>query len=735
MKRGLFIFLIFLLLVSIASANEYSKYESMTVTQTIENDINIIPLKIPVNMEYFDSILYLVPQDTYRQQVISSSFDPSPFKVEEDKLTFRTEKYSQNYIGFNMQSRIETSGARIPITKKTSFPLTNIPNDIAKYIEFTDSIDTNKDIQQTASNLATGIDDLFELEFVLATWVEQNIQYNLSSLTADANEPSSWVMRERRGVCDEITNLFISLNRALGVPARFVSGVAYTDSDLFDYPWGNHGWAEVYFPEVGWVPYDITYKQLGYVDASHVSLRKDIDGSSHSIKYSHKGQQDTYDVNTGKLEFSTEVIKTGKIKPRVTKTKLYAEEEAMGFGSYNVIYLEVENTANHYIVEFIQMANTLEIEQQEPLFKFIYLEPYEIKTIPFLIKSKEDLDPYMIYTYPFTAYVESEPVTTKVTVLDRGEVYGKNYMSQFLIDEKERVPVEVYCSSPGQVMVNETIEITCSPFMDASLPLRVCLDVNCKKIETIEDNATFTYAAEKLGVRTIKLTQTKKGTSADIFVTFKSIDNAKLSIENISIDDKIGFNDQKSLTISVSKDSFAPAKDATVRVKHNLFVQEWNFPVFDENKQFEFSLTGSNLDFDENEIKVEIEYTDSLGNRQVIEEIETTKLVNLTPVQKAMVATNIVNAKVTTFIAKVFGLDENDSAMEVATIISVLSLVIAIIVLIKIIISTIKKIALRLSTKEPKYPDYENHNFSKEIEKKKKANKASGTKKELKYQP
>ncbi|MBN1175414.1 transglutaminase domain-containing protein [Candidatus Woesearchaeota archaeon] len=735
MKRGLFIFIIFLLLISLASANEYTQYESMTLKQTIENDINIIPLKIPVVMEYFDSTLYLVPQNTYRQEVISSAFKPTPYKIEDDKITFREEGYSKNYIGFNIESVIQTQGTRTPITKKIPFPITDIPNDVAKYTEFTESIDSNNDIRQQASNLANGIDDLFELEFFLATWVEDNIQYNLSSVTADANEPSSWVMKERRGVCDEITNLFISFNRELGVPARFVSGVAYTDSDLFDYPWGNHGWAEVYFPDVGWVPFDITYRQLGYVDASHISLRKDVDGSSNSIKYSHKGQQDTYDVNTGSLEFATDVIKTGPFKDKATKTRLYAEEEAIGFGSYDVIYLEIKNTANHYIVEFVQMANTLEIEQEGPLTQFIFLEPYEVKTIPFLIKSSSNLDPYMIYTYPFTAYVEGGPATTKVTVLDRGEIYGKNYMSQFLISEDQKIPVEVYCSSPGQVMINDTIEITCSPFLDAQLPLRVCLDVNCKKIENLNDEVTFTYSAEKIGVRTLTLTQTKKGTSADIYVTFKAIDNAKLSIGNVSIDDTIGFKDQKALTIQVNKESFASAKDAIVRVKHPLFIQEWNFPVFDENKQFEFTLAGSNLGFNENDIVIEIEYTDSYGERQVIEAVETTKLVNLTPVQKAMVATNVVNAKVTKFIARVLGLDENDSTMEVATIISVVSLVIMIIIILKIIISTIKKIALRLSTKEPKYPDYENHDFSKEIEKKKKANKASGTKKELKYQP
>ena len=58
--------------------------------------------------------------------------------------------------------------------------------------------------------------------------------------------------------------------RAVGVPAKFVSGVAYTDSPLFTERWGGHGWAEVYFPEIGWVAFDPTFGEFGWIDVGHI---------------------------------------------------------------------------------------------------------------------------------------------------------------------------------------------------------------------------------------------------------------------------------------------------------------------------------------------------------------------------------------------------------------------------------------------------------------------------------
>lgn len=706
MKRGLFIIILILILLfslSLVTANKYTDLETMTIKQTISNDISIIPLKIPLNLDYFESTLLLVPLSSNHQEVSFISYDPQPKEVKETQVLFRVDEYSDNDIGFSLDSRVITNGDRFPVTSKVSFPLKDIPDEVSQYTEFTSSIDSNSKISRTANSLANGVDDLYELEFLLATWVEENIHYNLSSLTADANKPSSWVIQEGKGVCDEITNLFISLNRALGIPARFVSGVAYTDSDLFDYPWGNHGWAEVYFPGHGWVPFDISYKQLGYIDASHVELRKDVDGTSNSVKYTHRGDQSTYSINTGSLDFDSIVVKEGSVKDKLLSAKFYAQEDVIGFGSYDILFLEIKNNAPYYLVDFIQVAKTIDIKQEGPLNRFVYLKPYETKTIPFLIQSNANLDPYLIYTYPFTAFVEGESYKAEVSILSKGEVFSETYVKQFLVDEDEKALIEVSCISDAEVMVNSSFKITCFPSSDASLPLTVCLDSSCKKISSLKDEIHFDYSSSKLGVQTIVLSQKSNGKSSDIFSTFKVIDNAKLSFDEISLDDTINFDEEKSLKISIKKDSFAKASNVTVKIKHSLFLQEWNFPVFDENKQFELLIRGNNLGFSKNDIDVIVEYYDSFGVKQTIKETKVIELVDLKFMDKVIIMSNVINSKIINLMSDIFNIEDNSPNLKAISAISLISILISAFVVLKIVLLIIKAV-LSPFKREPKVP-------------------------------
>lgn len=74
--------------------------------------------------------------------------------------------------------------------------------------------------------------------------------------------PVTRVLAERRGVCQDLAHVMISGLRALGIPARYVSGYLLTDP-----PAGqprlvgadaSHAWVSVHCPEAGWVDLDPT---------------------------------------------------------------------------------------------------------------------------------------------------------------------------------------------------------------------------------------------------------------------------------------------------------------------------------------------------------------------------------------------------------------------------------------------------------------------------------------------
>jgi transglutaminase-like putative cysteine protease len=60
----------------------------------------------------------------------------------------------------------------------------------------------------------------------------------------------------KRGVCQDVTHVFIAAARSLGIPARYVGG-HFHRPDATDQEAG-HAWAEAYVENLGWVAFDAT---------------------------------------------------------------------------------------------------------------------------------------------------------------------------------------------------------------------------------------------------------------------------------------------------------------------------------------------------------------------------------------------------------------------------------------------------------------------------------------------
>lgn len=78
----------------------------------------------------------------------------------------------------------------------------------------------------------------------------------------------------RRGVCQDFTNLFICLARLLGVPSRYVCGYIYTGPKHDNQRQGeaSHAWVQVYLPQVGWKGFDPTNGILTQTDHVRVAV-------------------------------------------------------------------------------------------------------------------------------------------------------------------------------------------------------------------------------------------------------------------------------------------------------------------------------------------------------------------------------------------------------------------------------------------------------------------------------
>jgi hypothetical protein len=123
-------------------------------------------------------------------------------------------------------------------------------------------------IRDLARKIASGEQDRDKVISRLLSWIDANIAKEaVDSFTAID------VLRERRAECQGHAYLLAALSRALGIPARVVNGLAYSEAHGgFLY----HTWNELWVEGRGWQPVDATFSQA-HADATHVKL---VEGES-----------------------------------------------------------------------------------------------------------------------------------------------------------------------------------------------------------------------------------------------------------------------------------------------------------------------------------------------------------------------------------------------------------------------------------------------------------------------
>jgi transglutaminase-like putative cysteine protease len=67
--------------------------------------------------------------------------------------------------------------------------------------------------------------------------------------------PAAEAFALKRGVCQDLTHIFIAAARGLGIPARYVGGYFLRGDGVVQQDAG-HAWAEAFVPGLGWVAFD-----------------------------------------------------------------------------------------------------------------------------------------------------------------------------------------------------------------------------------------------------------------------------------------------------------------------------------------------------------------------------------------------------------------------------------------------------------------------------------------------
>lgn len=227
---------------------------------------------------------------TYNQQIddFSLNFKPQPSKRNEEKdkrgnqIIQVTWNDPREPVDVTMQFTAVNKTILRTIESQASFPLTGLPKEMKDYLSSTKQVQSGDSrIQNKAKELVQRVNTEFDAVQRILTWIVDNMRY----VTPPKQFDALYAFKNGKGNCQNYSHLTAALMRAVGIPVRIVNGVTLkqpyivktSEGDFtFKMGQGRHSWIEVYFPDLGWVPFDPQQTEL-FVSNRFIRIEVGVD--------------------------------------------------------------------------------------------------------------------------------------------------------------------------------------------------------------------------------------------------------------------------------------------------------------------------------------------------------------------------------------------------------------------------------------------------------------------------
>jgi len=235
-------------------------------------------------------LMRLTPRAMARQRLLAHDIEVQPTPAATNMridyfgndVTFATIERTHRQLAVTSRSRVAVSPAFIPdVTETPAWESVRVlchTDRTASVLEAT---------EYTFTSPAVPVDPLFAEYAAPSFAADQSILESVTDLTArihrefkfdstatTVSTPLLEVLEKRRGVCQDFAHLQIACLRALGLPARYVSGYLETQpppgrqklvgSDA------SHAWVSFFCPGIGWIDVDPTNNN--FPSMQHITL-------------------------------------------------------------------------------------------------------------------------------------------------------------------------------------------------------------------------------------------------------------------------------------------------------------------------------------------------------------------------------------------------------------------------------------------------------------------------------
>jgi len=156
--------------------------------------------------------------------------------------------------------------SEVPVTEPWLLRMagTQVPRRLGPYLQLPDGLPGR--IGLLADSITEGRSSVYDRVIAVQSWLQANTRYDLDVPRGPdgVDAIDHFLFDTRRGYCEQIASSMAVMLRTLGIPTRLVTGYGPGQRNpltgYFEVKQSDaHAWLEVYYPRVGWVPYDPTF--------------------------------------------------------------------------------------------------------------------------------------------------------------------------------------------------------------------------------------------------------------------------------------------------------------------------------------------------------------------------------------------------------------------------------------------------------------------------------------------
>lgn len=150
---------------------------------------------------------------------------------------------------------------------------------------------SNSSVRQVIQEINATIDgskNVYDIVYAAVDWFSTHMNYMEHEDYPHARLRASQILNEtvdfpgygekRYGVCRHFVDAFTAIMRGFDVPCNLFNGIVFIDygGEIGMMFAGGHAWVEVYMPNIGWVPVDVTIPDRYSRDVVRVGLISDV---------------------------------------------------------------------------------------------------------------------------------------------------------------------------------------------------------------------------------------------------------------------------------------------------------------------------------------------------------------------------------------------------------------------------------------------------------------------------